>query len=333
MAKITNTFTSDLAKVNRESLDNVISQITPEDTPVYSMIGSGKAEATYEEWAIDALATPAANVQAEGDEYTFAAISPVTRVGNYTQIMRKDFIISETQQAVNNAGQAEQYKRKKLNKGIELKKDLELALVSNIASVATNTGRKLGGLPSWITTNVSRGASGANGGFDSGTKLTVAATNGTQRAFTKALLDNVMQQVFNAGGNAKYLVTSPYVKTVFSLFMNDSSVIPLRIDGKSGGKNTITSTVDAYRGDFDTITIMPNRVMATSAGVARNALVLDPALLSCLKLRPFAEDKKASMNKTGDAQKCVIIGETTLKVGNEAGLGIIADLFGLNAAA
>jgi hypothetical protein len=330
MPIITNTVTSNNARGNRESLDDVVSRITPEDTPVYSMLGSEKANAVFEEWAIDTLRTPAENVQAEGDEYAFNAIAPVTRVGNYTQILRDSFIISETQEAVKNAGNIGHYKEQKLKIGINLKKDFELSLVSNTASVATNTGRKSGGLPTWITTNVSRGASGANGGYNQGTKLTVAATNGTQRAFTKGLLDNVMQQVFNSGGNAKKLVTSPYVKVVFSSFMNDSSVIPLRIEGKSGGKNTVTSSIDMYKGDFDMITIVPNRVMATNATTARNAFILDPELISCLKLRPFAEDKKASENKTGDAKKCVIIGEMTLKVKNEAGLGIVADLFGIN---
>jgi hypothetical protein len=294
------------------------------------MIGSGKATATYSEWGIDALRTPAANIQAEGDEYTFATVAPVVRVGNHSQILRESFVISETQDTVNNAGMAEQQKRKKLNKGIELKKDLELALLTNTASLGGET-RRLGGLPSWFTTCVSRGAGGANGGFNSGTKLTVASTNGTQRALTKALIDNVMQQVFLAGGTAKFLMLSPYLKTVFSLFMNDSSVIPLRMEANKSGKNTITSSVDMYRGDFDTVSTVTNRVQATNAGVARNAYVIDPTLLECLKLRPFAEDKEASKNKTGDARKCVIIGETTLKVSNEAGMGVIADLFGLTA--
>ena len=52
----------------------------------------------------------------------------------------------------------------KLKKGIEVRKDVEFAIVSNTASVAGAT-RFMGSLPSWITTNVRRGTSGVNGGF------------------------------------------------------------------------------------------------------------------------------------------------------------------------
>ena len=39
------------------------------------------------------LATPAANIVAEGDDYTFGATTPAVRYGAYTQIMRKDGIL------------------------------------------------------------------------------------------------------------------------------------------------------------------------------------------------------------------------------------------------
>ncbi len=53
-------------------------------------------------------------------------------------------------------------------------------------------------------------------------------------------------------------------------------------------------------------------------------------MLSFLWLRNIQEDKAVA--KTGDADKGVIIGEGTLKVHNEKGLGVAADLFGLSAA-
>ncbi|MGL1218043.1 SU10 major capsid protein, partial [Vibrio parahaemolyticus] len=72
--------------------------------------------------------------------------------------------------------------------------------------------RMLGSLPSWLTTNVDRGAGGANGGYNAGTSLTVAATDGTTRAFTKALLDSVHQACYTAGGNPSVLMLHPTQK-------------------------------------------------------------------------------------------------------------------------
>lgn len=328
MAALANTFLTSAAKGNREQLSDVVSRITPEDTPILSEIGTESVKGAHPEWETIDLAAPAANVQAEGDEYAFNASTAAARVGNYTQIMRKTGIVSGTQDSVENAGRAEQLKYQKLMRGLELKKDVEFSIVSNVASVA-GTSRVSGGLPSWATTNVSRGATGANGGFSSGTGLTVAATDGTQRAFTQALLDTTMGLGFNSGANFKMASVSPYVKSVFVTFMSNSNVATFRYAVDSGKNNTVVSNADYYEGPFGRIRVVPNRVQAVSAGVARNAFLLDPEMLSWLWLRNIKSDPEVA--KTGDAEKFVLIGEGCLKVKNEKGIGVVADLFGLTA--
>jgi len=328
MAAVTNTFKTTAAVGNREELSDVVSRITPEDTPIYSLIPKGKVVSTHPEWETDDLAAPASNAQEEGDEYDFDSITPPTRVGNYTQIMRKDWIISNTQEVVDNAGKVEKRKYQKLKKGIELRKDVEYAIVSNTASVAGAT-RSFGSLPSWLVTNVDRGATGSNGGFSSGTGLTVAATPGTQRAFTKTLLDTVMQSCYVSGGNVRHLVVSPYVKSVFVTFMSDTNVASFRY-AANDGKNSIIANADVYEGPFGKVMVHPNRVMATDATAARNAFLIDTEMLSFDWLRKIQEDK--GLAKTGDADKGVILGEGTLRVKNEKGLGVIADVYGLTSA-
>jgi Family of unknown function (DUF5309) len=328
MAIVTNTFQSTSAVGNRQEIDNVVSRITPEDTPIYSSISKGKTNSTSPEWEIDTLRAPAANAQLEGDEYAFGAITPPVRVKNYTQIFRQGWIVSNTQEAIDNVGNNEKFAEKKLKSAIEVRKDVELSIVSNTASVAGAT-RVSGGLPSWLTTNVSRGATGANGGYSVGTGLTVAETTGTQRAFTKALMDTVMGMVYTSGGDTKNLVVSPYVKSVFVTFMSDTNVAVFRNAVSAGQRNTIIGNADMYDGPYGTVSVVPNRVMATSAATARRAFFIDPSKMSWLWLRPLQEDP--DLAKTGDARKGMIIGEGTLKVKNEAGLGVVADIFGLTA--
>lgn len=327
MAALANTFLTTAAKGNREQLSDVVSRITPEDTPIYSLITKGDVKGTHPEWETIALNAPGANVKTEGDEYAFAASTPAVRMGNYTQIMSKTGIISGSQEANDNAGNVEKRKYQKLMRGIEIRKDTEFSIVSNVASVGGAT-RVSGGLPSWITSNVSRGATGANGGYSQGTGLTVAATDGTQRAFTKVLLDTTMQAAYQSGGNVRYASVSPYVKSVFVTFMSDTNVASFRYQ-TDGGKNTIVSNADIYEGPFGKVTIMPNRVQAASAGVARNVFLLDPEMISWDWYRGIQEDK--GIAKTGDAEKFVILGEGCLKVDNEAAHGVIADLYGLSA--
>lgn len=328
MAAVANTFLSSSAKGNREELSDVVSRITPEDTPIYTLIGTTDADSTHPEWEVDDLAPPGANVHPEGDEYTFGAILPPDRVGNYTQIFRKEFILSGTQEAVKNAGNVEKRKYQKLKKGVEIRKDVEYSIVSNVGSVGGST-RVSGGLPSWIETNVSRGAGGANGGFDETTGLTVPATDGTLRAFSKTLLDGVMSQAYASGANVSDLVVAPYVKSVFVSFMSDANVAEFRYSAGDSGKRTIISNADIYEGPYGKVTVHPNRVQAVNAGVARNAFLIDQDMAEWAWLRKIQEDP--DLAKTGDAKKCVLIGEGTLKVKNEKGLGLVADIFGLSA--
>jgi hypothetical protein len=328
MAVVANTFQSTSAVGNRETLSDVVSRITPEDTPIYSLIEKETFKGTHPEWETDDLAAPAANIRLEGDEYTFGATTPAVRVGNYTQIMRKDGIISGTQDATDNAGNVEQVKYQKVKKAVELRKDVEFSIVDTNASVAGAT-RESGSLSTWLTSNVSRGGSGTNGGYNSGTGLTVAPGPGTQRAFTKAIMDNVMQQGYTNGANFRHFVCSPYVKSVFVTFMSDSNVASFRFAASSGKNNSIIANADIYEGPFGKIMVHPNRVMSGNATLARNGFFIDTEYLKWGWFRPIKEDKEVA--KTGDARKFVIIGEGALKPTNEKGLGVAADLFGLTA--
>ena len=70
MAIVTNTFTTFDAKGIREDLSNVITNISPEETPYMSNIGRESISNSLYEWQTDALAAAAANKQLEGDDVT-----------------------------------------------------------------------------------------------------------------------------------------------------------------------------------------------------------------------------------------------------------------------
>ena len=326
MAVVTNTFQSTSSNTNREELADVVSRITPEDTPIYSLIEKVKFKSTNPEWSTDELDAPGENIQLEGDDYNFDETTAPSRYGTHTQIMRKTGVLSETQEVADEAGNALKVKEQKLKKGVELRKDVEFAIVDTNASVGGAT-REMGSLNTWITSNVDRGGSGANGGFSGG--VTTAPTNGTQRAFTKSILDDVMQQGYVAGANFRHVVVSPYVKSVFVTFMSDSNVASFRYAASNGKNNSIVANADVYEGPHGKVMVQPNRVMAGSAGLARNAFLIDPEYLCFGWLRKIKEDKKVA--KTGDAKKFVLIGEGALKPKNEKGLGVAADLYGLTA--
>lgn len=333
MAAVTNTYGTYAAKGNREDLHEMISMISPKETPFFSMLGDKPVSATKTEWQTDALATPSlSNAQIEGDTYSYDAATATSRVGNYCQIFRETRIIANTQEAVDKAGRKSEIAYQKTKMGQEIKLDMEVTMLANQASVAGNasTARKLGGFRAWIASNDSLGTSGASGGYNSGTGVVDAATNGTQRAFTKTLLDDTIQNTYTSGGNPDVLMVSPYVKRVFSTFMSDSNVSAFRTQVNGRSQGTIVGAADAYLSDFGLIDVVPNRQMAKlGADVARNAFLIDRDKVHKGFLRRIEEDKDVA--HTSDGTPIVIIGEATLVVDNEAAHGVVADLFGMTA--
>lgn len=315
MAAPTNTFISNSAVGNRESLHNIITVLNKDETPFISTIGSGDADATYEEWQLDALGNADTNnSNLEGDDTTAAAITPTVRVGNRTQILKKPFTISNTQEAVKKAGRDSEISYQTALAGRRAKMDLEAIICQNQASVAQSGAvtRKLGGFESWLTSNVSRGAGGASGGFSAGN--TVAATDGTQRASTEALLKTVIRAAWTAGGKPSILLMGATQKQAFSAFTG----IATQYQEPKGKAATVIGAVDRYVSDFGTFNAMASRFVR-----GREIEVVDPSLWRLLWLRKW---KKEELAKTGDARKFHIIGEVTLESRNEAGNGIVADL-------
>jgi len=329
MAQVTGAFDTYEAIGNREELAEAIYMITPEDTPLMTLIGREPVKSTHPEWQTDALATPGNNAVVEGDTWVFTEFTPTTRVGNYTQISDKKIAVTRTQDRTSKAGRKSELKRELKKKGVELKKDMEYALLQNNASVSGNgtTPRELGGFPAWLEANAERGAGGADGGFNSGTGLVDAATNGTQRAFAKAELDAVIQQTYQSGGNPSTVMLSPYNKRVFSGF---AGIAELRSNQGQGSKGqlTIFAGADMYVSDFGVLTVVPNRVMSTDAATARNVLVIDPDKAA---VGIFDDIQMHDVAKVGDAERRVLNVEYTLIMKNEAAHGVIADVFGLTA--
>lgn len=330
MAVIAGTFQSTGATMNRETLSDVVSRITPEDTPVYSKIEKVTFKGTHPEWGTDDLVAPGDNAFEEGDQYDFDNTDVPDRYGNHTQILRKTGRISESQEASDEAGNVVKLKESKLKRAIELRKDVEYSIVAANPSVGGAT-RYSGSLSTWIETNANRGAGGANGGFNATTGLTVAPTNGGQRAFTKGIMDDVAQQGYMSGANFRDLYVSPYLKSVFVTFMSDANVATFRYAATSGKNNSIVANADVYEGPHGKLMVHQNRVMAGSAALARNAFYVDDDHLCWGWFRKMKEDKQAGKFKHGDAKQFVIIGEGGLKPKNEKGLGVAADLYGINA--
>lgn len=208
MAQKSNTFDSYDANGIRESLEDIIYDVSPEETPFYTKCGKVKATNTLHEWQTDALRSSASNAHIEGDETTGEARTATARRNNRTQIFKNAVVIPDTDEGLNKAGRAAEMAYQTLKIAKEQKLDIEKALFDNNAAVAgdATTARELAGAPAWLITNTSFGSGGADATGDGSN----ARTDGTQRTFTQALFDNVMQSIWEQGGNPDSVYLSAF---------------------------------------------------------------------------------------------------------------------------
>lgn len=316
MAIITNTLLTFSAIGNREDLLNKIFNIDPVDVPFQSMCDESTAKAVLHEWQTENLTTAASNAQLEGDEFAFSAPIITARVNNRTQISRKEVVISGTQEAVDKAGRNSELVRQMANRRAELKRDKEVVLCSNQAPVTGNstTARQLRPLCGWITTNTSRGVGGVNG------STVAAATDGTQRTLTEALVTPQMQAAWIKGGAPGVILCGAKQRGVISTF-NGGATKFYQVDDK-----TLTATITMYDGDFGKYKIVPSRfVRGGQTATDREIFLLDTDYwaVSHLTGRKFRSEDVA---KTGDSEKGLILSEYTLEARQEASSAIVADL-------
>lgn len=299
----------------REDLTDVIHDVSPTETPFMTAIGKAVAKNTNHEWQIDALASASAdNAVIEGDDPGNDSIAATSRLGNYTQLADKVIQVSSTQRASNNAGRGDELSYQLMKRSKELKRDIESTLTSNNASVAgdASTARKSAGFEAWIQTNDSRGAGGSNTAFSAG--IQAAATDGTQRAFTEALLKDVLQLCWENGGEPTMIQVGAFNKKQLSAFAGVAD----QVRDTGNKRATIIGAADVYVSDFGQLDIIANRFSRT-----RSALVIDPSMW---KLAYYQRFKTEDLAKTGHSDRKMLSAEFTLEACNEKSSGCVADL-------
>ena len=313
MALPTNAFATYEAIGNREDLSNIIYRIDPTDTPFMSGIARETASAVNHEWQTQALAgASSTNYQLEGDDIVADAATPTVRLGNIAQISRKSAQVSGTQQAVIHAGRGNELDCQVMLKGLELKRDMETTLVGTNQAKATGndtTVRKLASILSWIKSNTSKAGSDPSAADGTGTR-----TDGTQRAFTEAMLKTVLNSIWTNGGKPNNIMTGAFNKQVFSTFTGRSTPIEQATSKK------IVASVDAYESDFGKLSVIPNRFQRS-----RDVLVLemDKWAMATVKGRSMLSIPLA---RTGDSERRAVVSEYTLVARNEKASGGVFDL-------
>lgn len=295
--------------------------------PLTDAIGQGSHGNEYAEWTKDKLAAPnTSNAVVDGADAGSDNNALGSRVGNHSQISTK--VVSASSRARDgktiNIGDA--YSYQVMMRQQELRRDIEAIMLFNQASVAdngTNPG-KSAGLDAWLTTNTNNGATGANGGFQSGTGLVSVATPGTKRALSEATIRDVAQSVWQQGGDPSLLMSTPPVIRRLSAYMFGTSaqVATLTSDVKEKrGAAVATGSVNVFVTDFGVVLEMvANRLQPVEAAATAACFIIDP---SKLELSYLKAPTTIELARTGLSQKGEMYADWTLKVMAEEAHGVI----------
>jgi len=316
MAQPSNTFDSyDGANSIREDLSGVIESVSPEETPFFSACKKTKASNTLHEWQTDALRAAGANAHIEGDATTAEARTATSRLGNYSQIFKNSVVIPDTDAGLSKAGKASEMAYQVVKVAKEQKLDIELALFANNAKVAGNatTARELAGVPTWMTTNDSF-ASGDSGAAPTGDGSDARTDDGTPRALTQAIFDDVMEDIWTAGGKPDTVYLSPFQMNKALGFTGNNN----QRSTVQAGDSKVVKSLDVYVTPWGTVEFQPSRLIR-----GRDVFICQNDMWNVAVLRPT---KNVELAKNGDNTTRQVVTELTLVSKNEAASGIICDL-------
>lgn len=313
MAQPTNTFDTYDSNSIKEDISSIIYNTDPSEVPLLSSIAKTSATNTLHQWQTDTLRSAVStNKNIEGDATTAEARSAVAKLHNFTQIFKNAVTVSGTDQSVTNIGYGKQMTHEIVKVAKEQKTDIEASIFANLPSVAGNstTARQLGGLTSYITSNVTNiGSGGANpsGSVPGAT----ARTNGTQTVFNQTKFDACMQSIWEKGGNPDTVYLSAAQMSRALGFVGNNNERATAQNGK------VAQLLSIYMTPWGSVTFTPSRHQA-----ARDVFILQTNMLALASLRPM---KNEPLAKNGDNVTRQVLTEATLVVRNEKSLGLIAD--------
>lgn len=297
MATVAGTFKTFSQVGLKQDIEDIIYDISPTLTPFTSSIGTSTATSTLHQWQEDQLSVVGTNAKVEGADAGAAAAETTTMKNASTQIFDKVVASSGTNEVVEKYGRGSELEYQIVKKGKELRRDIEHAFVGALQAGSVGSA------------STARQLKSAQNQIDSSTTNTA----GTNRAFTEALLTDVLQKVYEAGGDPNQIQVTPSHSLKVAAFAAASG---RNRDFSTGTK--LVNVVDVYVSPFGECSVVPNRFLQDNT-----CLVLDTEYWSRAVLRPVSTTVLA---KTGDSEKRQMLTEQTLVCENSKASGLIEAL-------
>ena len=301
---------------NREDLTDVLSILAPEETPILSSASKQKASSTFVEWTVDSLSAPSTAGVAEGADVSAFTdkFSGRARLGNYTQKFRRDYMVSDLQEAVDSVGPAKiaQAEAKAIR---EIKRDIEATLAGTQDRSVENGA----GLGDWID---AAGPADVPAAF----RTPAASINATGTAFTETVLNTMISSIYRETGtvNDLMLVADTALRNEISDFARSGAANDVRSMNYNGNESAIKLSVDLYQSDHGIVSVVngnPDCMPAVTGGTANGAgYLVNPEYYGVHELIPLGSTRLPNM---GGGERGYVDASLTLGVYHPGAHGYI----------
>lgn len=315
-------------KGQKLSFRDMISNIYPVDTPIFSAAKNEKASGKNHQFQEEQLDTPGQNASVEGAVTADEEQIATRELNSWTQIFEKKAKVSDTGEAIGKYGRKKELARQEMLKGKSIMNDIEYAYShSQQGSAATaSTRRAMKSLIYQLRD-------------ESGNLQNVFDCSGN--AMTEANMLNVHEQVYNDGGNPDmFVIPSADGTTVAAWATTADAAIAdtaARIRDFGTGKELV-HCVELLETPYGRMRVVLSRyqqadgydasadLSGNSGGTALNtlddglALLVDTSLICNAELRTLRRKKLAT---TGSFESTLVDWEGTLAVLNSQGCGAL----------
>ena len=252
-----------------EDVINALFDISPLDRPFTGRIAHEGSRSVIKEWLDHVLRTPKTdNAIVDG---ATAAADDTTQGVRYRQPMQlaeAGIILGDQASNSDGFGNITQFETQLEKRVNELYRDFEANALSRRPSVVAannSTAYESAGFFAQVKTNVSFGAGGSAGGWNTGTGVFDAPTQSTAtRAMSENNILTVLESINTNGGRPDAMTMIPPLKRRFSSFMMTSSsrvgVLVTQAPGGEGGATAVGSVM-VYETDFGVLQVLNNQIM------------------------------------------------------------------------
>ena len=316
---------------NREDLTDVLTILAPEETPILSSANKERATSTLVEWTVDSLSAPSTAGISEGADVTAFTdkFASRARLGNRIQKFRRDFMVSDLQEAVDSVGPAKiaQAEAKAIR---ELKRDIEATIASantQATEDGAGTANALGGLGDWIQ----NAAGSANVPADFRTPAASVVDAGAN--LSESEFNGLITSIFGVTGSTDNLMLvadttlrsdiSDFARTGYNT--TDGSNPGVRSVNYDGNSGTIKLSVDLYQSDHGVVSIVNGNpdCMPTQGGTAGMAgYMVNPEYYGIHELIPMGSTRLPNL---GGGERGFVDCALTLGVYHPGAHGKIVD--------